>query len=116
MIWTSPNGRVKNQINHIMINRKWRTSLPEVTVRRGPVGNSDHSLVIGKIRLKLKRTRGKSDRKVFDNRRLNNEDMKRSFCVKLHNRFQMLRNLAENIEEHWANTRDLSDSGDLKSI
>ena len=53
LTWTSPNGKVKNQIDHIMINRKWRTSLHDVKVRRGPDVNSDHYLVIGKIRLKL---------------------------------------------------------------
>ena len=106
LTWTSPNGRVKNQIDHIMINRKWRTSLHDVKVRRGPDVNSDHYLVIGKIRLKLRRARMKSDRKVFDIRKLKNEDTKRSFCVELNNRFQALGDLGESIEEQWANIRD----------
>ena len=106
LTWTSPNGRVKNQIDHIMINRKWRTSLHDVKVRRGPDMNSDHYLVIGKIRLKLRRARVKSDRKVFDIRKLKNEDTKRSFCVELNNRFQALGDLGESTEEQWANIRD----------
>lgn len=76
LTWTSPNGRVKNQIDHIMINRKWRT---DVKLRGGPVVNIDHCLANDKITLKLRKTRGKSDRKVFDIRRLNNEDVKRGF-------------------------------------
>lgn len=28
--WTSPNGRVKQNKNHIFINKKWRASLQEV--------------------------------------------------------------------------------------
>ena len=32
--WYSPNGRGKNQIDHLMINSKWRSSLREVKVRR----------------------------------------------------------------------------------
>lgn len=28
--WTSPNGRVKQHIDHILINKKWRASLQEV--------------------------------------------------------------------------------------
>lgn len=46
LTWTSPNGKVKNQIDHIMINRKWRTSLQDVRVRRGPDAYSDHYLVV----------------------------------------------------------------------
>ena len=57
---TSPNGRVKNQIDHIMIIRKWRTSLQDVKAGRGPDVNSDHYLVIAKIRMKLRRTRVKN--------------------------------------------------------
>ena len=68
--------------------------------------NSDHYLVIGKIRMKLRRTRVKSDRKVFDIRKLKNQNTKRSFCVELNNRFQALGDLGESIEEQWANIRD----------
>ncbi|XP_056022186.1 craniofacial development protein 2-like [Ostrea edulis] len=32
--WTSPSGRLHNQIDHIMINSKWRTSLQDVRAMR----------------------------------------------------------------------------------
>ncbi|XP_033105093.1 uncharacterized protein LOC117107507 [Anneissia japonica] len=35
--WVSPTGKTKNQIDHITINRKWRTSLQGVKRLRDPV-------------------------------------------------------------------------------
>jgi hypothetical protein len=89
-----------------MISRKWRTSLQGVKVRRGPDVNSGHYLVIGKRRLKLRKTRTKSDRKVFDIRKLKSERIKRRFSVEIQNRFEMLRSLGESIKEQWENTKD----------
>ena len=33
--WNSPDKRTKNQIDHITINSKWRTSLLDTRVLRG---------------------------------------------------------------------------------
>ncbi|XP_071170896.1 craniofacial development protein 2-like [Mytilus edulis] len=35
LTWNSPNGRDKNQIDHIMINGKWKRSLQDVRAKRG---------------------------------------------------------------------------------
>ena len=45
LTWFSPNGRDKNQIDHIAINGTWRRSLLVVRVRRGADVGSDHHLV-----------------------------------------------------------------------
>ncbi|XP_056017205.1 relaxin receptor 1-like [Ostrea edulis] len=50
--WTSPDGHTNNQIDHIIINRRWRGSLQDVRVKRGADIDSDYSLVIAKIKLK----------------------------------------------------------------
>lgn len=52
----SPNGKDQNQIHHLMIHGKWRSSLTDVSVRRGADVSSDHHLVTADIKLKLKRT------------------------------------------------------------
>ena len=33
--WKSPDGKTKNHIDHITIDRKWRRSLHDVRVKRG---------------------------------------------------------------------------------
>ena len=45
--WKSPDGRTVSQIDHIIINQKWRRSLQDVKARRGADVGSDHTLVIG---------------------------------------------------------------------
>jgi exonuclease III len=55
LTWMSPNGRDQNQIDHIMISKRWRGSLLDVKARRGADVGSDHHLVIAKVRVKLRK-------------------------------------------------------------
>ncbi|KAJ8336989.1 hypothetical protein SKAU_G00382090 [Synaphobranchus kaupii] len=52
--WISPNHVTENQIDHICISRRFRRSLLDVRPRRGADAASDHHLVTGKFRFKLK--------------------------------------------------------------
>ena len=51
--WISPNGCDRSQIDHLMINGKWRRSLQDVRMRRGADVGSDHHLVTAMVKLKL---------------------------------------------------------------
>jgi len=44
-----------SQIDHLMINGKWRHSLQDVHVRKGADVGSDHHLVTAMVKLKLQR-------------------------------------------------------------
>ena len=57
--WKSPDGRTVNQIGHVMVNRCMRTSVLDTRVMRGADVYSDHHMVRTKIRLKLRKNRGK---------------------------------------------------------
>ena len=62
-----PNGRDKNQIDHLMINGTRRRSLQDVSVRRGADVGSDHHLVTATLKLKLRRNGpGKARQQQFD--------------------------------------------------
>ncbi|VDP67732.1 unnamed protein product [Schistosoma mattheei] len=50
----SPNHTTQNQIDHICINKKFR-SMDDMRTRRGADIASDHHLVVVKMKLKLKR-------------------------------------------------------------
>ena len=52
--WCSPNGRDRNQIDHLMINRKWRSFLQDVKVRRGAHIGSDQHLVTPLPKIEIK--------------------------------------------------------------
>jgi hypothetical protein len=54
--WVSPDRRTKNQIDHIAISSRWRSSLLDVRNRKGADVYSDHHLIVGQIRIKLATT------------------------------------------------------------
>ena len=53
--WTSPNGQHGNQIDYILYSQRWRSSIQSAKTRLGADCCSDHELLIGKFRLKLKK-------------------------------------------------------------
>lgn len=55
----SPRGRpqVQTQIDHIIISRKFLNSLLDVRTKRSAVIDSDHELLMGKLRLKFAKIR-----------------------------------------------------------
>ena len=90
--WISPDSNTKNQIDHITINRKWRSSLQDVRVYRGADVNSDHYLLTAKLKLKLKnpdRTDKKQIRK-YDVSKLKDTEVLNQFRIALQNRFSAL--------------------------
>ncbi|KAK2724175.1 hypothetical protein QYM36_000884 [Artemia franciscana] len=52
--WTSPDGATRNQIDHFLIARRWRTSLLDVCGYRGADVQSNHMVVIACIQIKLR--------------------------------------------------------------
>ena len=62
MTWTSPSGTTKSQIDHILINGKWRSSLQDVRAYRGADVASDHNLLVAVLSLKLCRARRRQGR------------------------------------------------------
>ena len=102
--WVSPDGRTENQIDHFCISRKFRRSLEDVRVLRGADAASDHHLVLGKLRLKLRRYTQVSTgiRKKYQVNLLQDRAKKDEFHLELKNRFEALQDLGEcDIEDQW---------------
>ena len=60
--WTSNAGtRPRAQLDHVLINRLWRSSLLDCRTYRGADIGSDHELVVAKLRLKLASARQLGD-------------------------------------------------------
>ena len=59
--WTSPDGQHQNQIDYILCDQRWRSSIQSAKTRPGADCGSDHELLIAKFRLKLKKV-GKTAR------------------------------------------------------
>ncbi|XP_021378237.1 craniofacial development protein 2-like [Mizuhopecten yessoensis] len=99
LTWCSPNGRDKNQIDHLMISGMWRRSLMDVKVRRGTDVGSDHHLVAASIHLKLRSTGPQPKGHIrFDVDRLKDAGVRTEFTLQLRNRFLALKNHDEPME------------------
>ena len=81
----------ENQIDHIPISQRWRTSLQDVHVKKGATIGSDHHLVVASLRIKLAaRKLLISTRRKFDAMKLRDPDTKQAFQIELQNRFESL--------------------------
>ncbi|KAL9983948.1 hypothetical protein ACROYT_G006197 [Oculina patagonica] len=97
--WNSPDKRTKNQIDHITINSRWRTSLLDTRAFRGADIGSDHTLVVGRLRLKLRKVAKESARRKLDLDKLKDPGTQREFRLRLQNRFELLAELEAQEEE-----------------
>jgi len=67
--WTSPDGKTHNQIDHILIDRRWHSSVLDVRSFRGADCDTDHYLVVAKVRERLAVSKQAAQR--FDGERFN---------------------------------------------
>ena len=109
--WCSPNGRDRNQIDHLIINGKWRSSLRDVKVRRAADIGSDHHLVTACLKLKSKGAgRPTKERSRFDVAQLKHPNVRKSFILEVRNRLEALMELEETagnnnegVNKNWEN-------------
>ena len=64
--WTSPDGKHRNQIDYILIRRRWRTSVQNTHTLPGADCGSDHQLLMSKLRVKLRAIRIKKPQKRLE--------------------------------------------------
>ena len=105
LTWYSPNDRDRNQIDHLLINAKWRRSLLDVKVKRGADVGSDHQMIIAKVKLKLRRTQNKIDiQRRYNIQKLKDPHTKITFITQVKNRFQALQSLNSDDENNNINS------------
>jgi hypothetical protein len=112
--WNYPNNRDNNQIYHVIVNGKWKRSLRDTISYTGADINNDHHIVIAKLRLKLKKiTNSKATkRKVIKTKRLNDDEVRKKFCLEIGNRFKVLEYLDKSeelsLEKKWENIKQVN--------
>ena len=53
--WKTPNGITRNQIEYITVNRRFRNTVRDIGTHPEADCNSDHNMLVGKIKVKLQR-------------------------------------------------------------
>jgi hypothetical protein len=106
--WISPDKKTKNQIDYIMINKRWRRSVMDVRTYRGADVNSDHILIRARIQLKLRAVKKVQRRRKFTVYKLKQAEVEEAFRLELRNRFSALENIDDenNIDKKWEKIRD----------
>jgi exonuclease III len=82
--WTSPDRKTHNQIDHILVDRKRRSNILDVRSYRAADCDTDHYLVVAKVRERLAANKQRSHRfhmERFNLKKLNEVEGRRSNIV-----------------------------------
>ncbi|XP_008184296.1 craniofacial development protein 2-like [Acyrthosiphon pisum] len=89
--WTSPGGRFNSQIDHVVIDKRHKSSITNVRSYRGADADTDHYLVISDFKVKLSarwsNAKPKGIEKI-DVDRLKNEETRKRYEEKIDNKQQ----------------------------
>lgn len=98
--WVSPDRRTRKQIDHILINKRFRKSVNDRVYRSADIG-SHHYLVCTKIMLRLRKApKEKIECRVkYNTAKLENEQVLKAFNITLSNRYGALENEEPEVEE-----------------
>ena len=101
--WKSPGDGVRNQIDYITINSRFRNAIRQAKTYPGADCNSDHVPIIAKLKVKLKTIKKKQAKPMLQLQLLRvNNDLRNRYSVEVQNRFDILCN--ENEDNTDANT------------
>ena len=109
--WSSPDGKTHNQIDHVLIDRRWHSSVLDVRSFRGVYCDTDHYLVIAKVKERLavgKLAAQRLDRQRFNLSKLNGLEVRKAYQTDIKNRFAALENLNEDedVNRTWENIKE----------
>lgn len=110
--WVSPDKKTETQIDHFCIQQRWKKILLDVRNRRAADINSDHHLIIAKIRLhdngnminRKKHTRRRNKQKLLDPNILD-ENTKKAITEELKKETENI-NYDLPIEELWTKCKE----------
>ena len=118
LTWRSPDGITENQIDHVAINKTWRSSLQDTRVMRSADAGSDHHLVVAVIKIKLLALKKpRSSRKTYCTHRFKDQTVRKDFVIALTNRYDALYNKPVDgeeqeldIEQEWSKIKEMYSS------
>ena len=83
--WTTPDGKHKNQIDYILINKRWKSTIRDVRTKPGADCGTDHELLVATLQTKLKRLHKGERLNAYDCK-----DITPEYRLEIRNRFEIL--------------------------
>ena len=83
--WSSPDGSYRNQIDYILVQKRWRSSFTSAKTYPGADCGSDHQLLVSTMKMKLRRIKKPKKPVRFDITKLDD-----NYRVEVKNKFQKL--------------------------
>ena len=101
--WISPDGKTHNQVDHLLIERRWHSSIFYVRSCRRADCDIDNRLLVAKV--KERRTISKREVEGFNLKKISELEFKKEYQIKISNRFAALENLSdsEDFNKAWEN-------------
>ena len=101
--WISPNSNTHNQIDYIMINKRFCNAVKQSNSYPGADINSDHTLVIAKILIRMRKLQVAKQQAKYQLRKLCEDiSVRKEFQLKVPNRIEKLQIFeTEDIEGEW---------------
>jgi len=109
--WTSPVGKTHNQIDHMLIDRRYHSSVLDVLSFRGANCDTDNYLVVAKVRERVavsKQAAQRFDGGRFNLWKLNGLEVRKQYQIEITNRFAALEKLSDDkdINRAWENIKE----------
>jgi hypothetical protein len=119
--WNSPDGKTRNQNDHVLIDRRWHSRILDVRADRGADCDTDHYLVVANVRERLavsKQEPQKFDVERFNLKKLSELEVRKQYQIKISNRFATLENLnvSEDINRAWEDIKESIKISDKESL
>jgi endonuclease/exonuclease/phosphatase family metal-dependent hydrolase len=99
--WTSPDGKTHNQIDHILVDRRKHSNVLDVRSFRAADCDSDHYLVVAKVKERLAVNKQSSQgihMERFKLKKINKVEGKEKYPVEDSNRFAALEDLDTDVD------------------
>ena len=88
--WKSPDGDTRNQIDYILINKRFRNCVKQAKTYPGSDINSDHNPVVVKMKIQLKKLNKTNRKQQLDFSLLKNNSYAARYNIEIRNRFDAL--------------------------
>ncbi|MBN3275755.1 CFDP2 protein, partial [Polyodon spathula] len=100
--WIAPNGQYRNQIDYLLCQQHWKSSVQAVKTLPGADCGSDHQLLVAKVKLRFNTIKRQPAQLRFDTC-----NIPAKYAVEVHNRFEALSTTEKAPDELWEEMKSI---------